>query len=141
MAYSSTLHLVDKLKEVEKLPQFLDTLCKETGCDQSLSFNMNLALEEALVNVINYAYPHDGTMHHFTLDVEEITKPQHSLLFTLTDSGKPFDPTAAGETDITLSAEERQIGGLGIFLVRQLMDNVSYKYKDKKNVLLMQKNI
>ena len=84
-----------------------------------------------------YAYPKgtDGLV-----DIEAILK-EHSLEFIITDSGVPFDPTAAPEADITLTADERPIGGLGIFMVRKLMDEVHYQHLDDKNVLKMIKNI
>jgi anti-sigma regulatory factor (Ser/Thr protein kinase) len=63
------------------------------------------------------------------------------LTFVLSDSGKPFDPTQASEPDLTLQAEDRPIGGLGIFLVRQIMDSVEYRYSDGKNILTLTKNI
>ena len=99
--------------------------------------NLNLALEEAVTNVILYAYP-DGA--DGLVDVEAILKP-HSLEFIITDSGVPFDPTTAPDVDITLPANERPLGGLGIYLVRQLMDELRYQRVNDKNVLSMTKNI
>jgi sigma-B regulation protein RsbU (phosphoserine phosphatase) len=87
--------------------------------------------------VILYAYP-EGT--DGLVDIEAILRDD-SLEFILSDSGKPFDPTAAPEADITLGVEERQIGGLGIYLVRQIMDSVTYKRENGKNILHMTKKI
>ena len=143
MAYTLVLNMVNNLSEVERLPEFLDTIVEALGADPTLSFNLNLALEEAVVNVINYAYPQDGKQYSFTLtatcDNADATAGERQLTFTLSDSGVAFDPTQADEADTTLSAEERPIGGLGIFLVRQLMDDVTYSRVDGKNVLTMQK--
>lgn len=138
MDNKDTLLLVNKLDEVEKLPSFLDTFCQETGIDQALIFNLNLALEEALVNVINYAYPDDGTEYPITLQVQSDAS---RIVFTLRDQGTPFDPTGKEDADITLTAEERPIGGLGIFLVKQLMDEVTYTYSEGQNILSMVKNL
>lgn len=99
--------------------------------------SLNLALEETVTNVILYAYP-DGS--DGLVDIEAVLR-EHTLEFIITDSGIPFDPTAAPEADVTLSAEERSIGGLGIYLVRQLMDEIHYQRIDDKNVLTLIKNI
>lgn len=136
--YRDRLLVEDRIEEVEKLPLFIDTLCENAGIDATHAFNLNLALEEALVNVIQYAYPKDGLTHEITLDAE---CDENMIVFTLRDSGTPFDPTQRGDVDTTLSAQERQIGGLGIFLVKQLMDEVSYEYVDGQNVLVMSKRI
>jgi anti-sigma regulatory factor (Ser/Thr protein kinase) len=90
-----------------------------------------------VTNVILYAYPKgaDGLV-----DVEAILR-EHSLEFIISDSGAPFDPTAAPEADVTLTAEERPIGGLGIYLVRQLMDVVRYERQGEKNILTMIKKL
>lgn len=142
MTYNDTLTLVNRTEEVEKLPIFLKALCEATGCNPAVSFNLNLALEEAVVNVIEYAYPKDGKEYTFTLNVQAQQQNGAILLtFTLTDQGTPFDPTQTDDVDTTLSAQEREIGGLGIFLVRQLMDDVSYQYVNGSNVLTMTKRV
>ena len=99
--------------------------------------SLNLALEEAVTNVILYAYPKgsDGRV-----DVEAIIS-KDKLKFIISDSGQEFDPTAAPEADITLGVEDRPIGGLGIYLVRKIMDSVSYERTDGKNVLSMTKKL
>ena len=103
----------------------------------SVTMSLNLALEEAVTNVILYAYPEgaDGLV-----DVEAIIR-KDEVQFIITDSGKPFDPTAAPEADITLDVEDRPIGGLGIFLVRNIMDSVRYERLDGKNILTMSINL
>jgi anti-sigma regulatory factor (Ser/Thr protein kinase) len=142
MTYNDTLTLVNRTEEVEKIPIFLEALCEATGCNPAVSFNLNLALEEAVVNVIEYAYPKDGKEYTFTLNVQAQQQNGAILLtFTLTDQGTPFDPTQTDDVDTTLSAQEREIGGLGIFLVRQLMDDVSYQYVNGSNVLTMTKRV
>lgn len=98
---------------------------------------INLALEEAVSNVILYAYPKetDGLV-----DVEAILR-RDSITFLVVDSGIPFDPTAAPEIDLNVPLENRPIGGLGIHLVRQLMDTVHYERKEEKNYLTMIKKL
>ena len=131
------LLLHNDVKQIPQLADFIETIADETNLDPGLAMSLNLALEEAVTNVILYAYPEgsDGLV-----DVEAIIR-EHSLEFIITDSGKAFDPTAAPEADVTLSAEDRPIGGLGIFLVRNIMDDVHYERTDGKNILSMTKNI
>ena len=135
--YSRRLVLHNDIQQVSRLSDFIDEIAQEKGLGMDVASSVNLALEEAVVNVINYAYPEgvDGTME---IDVTEKGKV---LTFTLIDSGKTFDPTARGEVDITAGVEDRPIGGLGIHLIRTIMDHVEYERKDGKNVLTMNKNI
>ena len=132
-------HLVlhNSVDQISQLADFLQEIADEKGLDASTAMNINLALEEAVTNVIMYAYP-EGT--DGLVDLEAILRDD-SLVFILKDNGTPFDPTAAPEADVTLSAEERKIGGLGIFLVRKIMDTVHYVRSDGQNVLSMTKNI
>ena len=132
-----SLTLDNDVQEVPQLAAFVDEVCEALGLDMGTTMQMNLALEEAVVNVMNYAYP-AGTRGDVSIEAEA---NDSSLKFTITDSGTPFDPTVRDEVDTTLTAEERGIGGLGIHLVRQLMDSISYKRTDDKNVLTLHKNI
>lgn len=131
------LTLNNQVEQISLLAGFIDTIVDEAGIDPSLSMNLNLALEEAVTNVVLYAYP-EGTEGSVDIDAQIM---DNVITFTITDSGVPFDPTQKEDADITLSAEERPIGGLGIFLVKQLMDSVSYQRTSGKNVLVMSKNI
>lgn len=132
-------HLIlhNDIQQIPQLADFVETIADEKRLSQNLAMSLNLALEEAVTNVILYAYP-DGA--DGLVDIEAILK-EHTLEFIITDSGIPFDPTAAPDADVNLSAEERPIGGLGIYLVRQLMDEVKYHRIDGKNILSMTKNI
>lgn len=131
------LLLKNDISQVPLLADFIDQVCNEFALDPDTSFQLNLVLEEAVVNVIQYAYP-DGGEHTFTLDAD---KEADLVTFVLKDDGKPFNPLEqAPEVDINLDAEKRQIGGLGIFLVQQMMDEVDYqRTPDGKNVLVMKK--
>ena len=100
-------------------------------------FNLTLVLEEAVVNVINYAYPKEEHEYIYL----SARMHEGSIVLVLTDTGKEFDPTAAPEADVTLSAEDRQIGGLGIFLIRQIMNEVKYERIEGKNVLTLEKKL
>ena len=130
-----TMH--NDINEVSRLEGIVESLAAKVNIDASMATSLNLALEEAVTNVILYAYPKgsDGLVYLDAIAKEGIVK------FILTDSGIPFDPTAAPEADTTLSVEDRPIGGLGIFLVRQIMDKVSYHRRGDNNVLIMTKKI
>ncbi len=126
------------VQDVPLLGEFILGVAGEEHIDEMIADSINLALEEAVVNVMSYAYP-AGTEGKVELD--SIVTPGKEWKFVLSDEGTPFDPTAAEEVDVTLDVEDRPIGGLGIFLVRQIMDEVSYERVDNKNVLTMIKNL
>ena len=131
------LVLPNDIETIPQLNEFIDSVAEEVGLDMSLTMSLNLAIEEAVVNVMEYAYP-EGQQG----DVEiEVTADQQWMTFVITDTGIAFDPTTKEDADTTLSAEERPIGGLGIFMVRQLMDVIEYKRKDNKNVLTLRKKL
>lgn len=132
MKYQLVLH--DDLSEIDRLAEFMDTLAEEERLDPAAGFNLHLALEEACSNIIRYAYPGE-TGKDFRLDV---IADEQQIQFILTDEGIPFNPLEnAPDVDITLSAEERDIGGLGIFLIKQCMSDVSYERRGCCNVLTM----
>ena len=128
----------NQIDEIEKIHAAIDGIGIVKDLDESLTSALNLALEEAATNVIMYAYP-PGEKGFITL-AYNLDLPDR-LEFTLSDQGKPFDPTKVPDADVTLGAEERGIGGLGIFLVRNIMDSIRYERKDGKNILYMTKNI
>lgn len=132
-------HLVlhNDIQQIPQLAKFVEAIAQEKQLSQSMAMGINLALEEAVSNVILYAYPKetDGLV-----DVEAYLR-KSSLEFIIVDSGIPFDPTAAPEVNLDAPAEDRPIGGLGIHLVRELMDSVNYERKDNKNYLRMIKNL
>ena len=131
------LILQNEMAEISKLAIFIEELGEEFGLSSELVFNLNLVLEEAVSNVILYAYPKE---EHQTISLIA-RKKDNQLIFVLTDSGKEFDPTQAPDADITLSAEDRPIGGLGIFLIRQIMNTVEYQRIEGKNVLTLGKEL
>lgn len=133
-----TLH--NDVKQIELLTEFIEVLCEDLGLDAMLTFNLNLVLEEAVTNVIMYAYPQNED-HTMTLKAWT-EKSDNVISFELKDQGKPFNPIEeAPKVDTTLSADERQIGGLGIFLINKIMDEVAYRYEKGSNILTMKKNI
>ena len=129
--------LTNDISEINKLSEFVEEIGNELSLAPDVAFNLNLVLEEAVVNIINYAYPKE---EHQSIYLSA-TLHEGSIILVLTDTGVEFDPTMAPEADITLSAEERPIGGLGIFLIRQIMNEVRYDRIDGKNVLTMEKKL
>lgn len=131
------LKLPNDTNTIPQLAEFVEGIAEELELDMEVTMGLNLALEEAVVNVMNYAYPKD-TQGEILIDA---MSDDNSLKFVITDEGVAFDPTAKGDVDINLSAEDRPIGGLGIHLVRQLMDSIEYERKDGRNVLTLSKTI
>ena len=125
------------IQQIPTLAEWIDAL----GIPQNLNMPINLALEEAVSNVMLYAYPGRDDGKVIVEFVRSKTHDGERLLFTITDTGIPFDPTAQKEADITLSAEERSIGGLGIHLVRQIMDEVVYRREETRNILTLIKKL
>ena len=127
--------------ENENLPQvlsFIEQHLEKAGCAPKTQMQISVAAEEIFVNIANYAYrPGSGKA---TVRVE-VTDGPKTVTITFKDGGKPFDPTKKTDPDVTLSAEEREIGGLGIFMTKQMMDEVIYEYSDGKNILTLKKGI
>ena len=135
---SEKLTLNCDLARVPELNNFILSIGEKLNLDPALIGQVQLAVEEAVVNVMNYAYPDRGKRGFVTV---KAMSDGHELRFVVIDSGIPFDPTAKEKADTTLSVEDRPIGGLGIFLVRELMDTINYERVDNRNILMMIKNI
>ena len=135
--YQHSITLPNDIQTVPQLNVFVDEVCEAMSFDMTTTMQMNLAIEEAVVNVMNYAYPQGvkGDVHI------EASANNKRLKVVIRDNGIPFDPTAKAEADTTLSAEDRPIGGLGIHLVRQLMDSINYERVDGYNVLTLRKTL
>lgn len=132
-----TLSINNNLTEISQLEPFMEKLAEAYGISPDVQFQLNLAIDEALANSINYAYP-EGTEGSIILEAET---EGNMLVLRLMDYGTPFDPTLQGDVDTTLSVEQRPIGGLGIFLIKQMMDDVTYVRQEEKNILTMKKLI
>ena len=131
------LILQNEVEQLSKLSDFIDSIAEELSIDSSMAMSLNLAIEEAVTNVVMYAYP-EGEVGNVVI-IANFTEGM--LIFTISDNGIPFDPTSKTDADVTLNVEERPIGGLGIFLVKNLMDFVGYKRKNGYNILTLKKKI
>ena len=129
------LNLTNDVHQVPQLNQFVKSVADRLNLEPSLSSQLMLAVEEAVVNAMNYAYP-IGAKGDINVTAQAT---ERCIKFMITDEGKAFDPTHGGNADTTLSAEDRPIGGLGILLVQQLMDAINYERHDGKNVLTLMK--
>ena len=117
---------------------FIEERLEGTACSPKAQMEIGIAVEEIFINIAHYAYaPEVGTA---TVRVE-VSRDPVAVTITFTDHGVPYDPLAKSDPDVTLSAEEREIGGLGIFMTKKLMDDVTYTYKDGQNVLTLKKNL
>ena len=125
--------LKNEVKYVKELNAFVKSVNDKLGIEPSMANGIKLAVEEAVVNVIDYAYP-IGTNGDITV---RALSDGHKLKFVIIDSGIVFDPTEVAEADTSLSAEERPVGGLGLLLVRELMDSINYERIDSKNTLTL----
>ena len=132
-----SLVLPNDTQEVPRLNAFVEEVCRDTGFDEDTVAKIKVAVEEAVVNVMKYAYP-EGQSGDVTI---EAASNDLRLKFTIIDSGKPFDPTVQTAVDTTLPAKEREIGGLGIHIIRQNMDSINYERMDNLNVLTLRKDI
>lgn len=106
-------------------------------CSPKSIMQINIAVEEIFVNIAHYAYP--GRVGEAVVEVE--IADEQSVTITFIDSGIQYDPLAKPDPDVTLSANDRNIGGLGIFMTKKLMDELSYEYRDGQNVFSMKKNM
>jgi serine/threonine-protein kinase RsbW len=131
------LELTNRLSELSRIQEALEANAERFGVPEAMIMSLNLAIEEAFTNIVNYAYT-DQEQHTIGIC---ISRKEKALTITLTDDGKPYDPTQKDDPDIELPAEKRQVGGLGIFLIRKIMDKVEYERIDNKNNLILTKNI
>ena len=126
------------LENLDTVMAFVDQQLEEVGCSMKAQMQIDIAVEEVYVNIAHYAYnPEVGGV---TIRVQIEEEPL-SVILTFIDKGKPYDPLAKEDPDVTLAAEDRQIGGLGIFMVKKSMDNVSYEYNEGRNILTLKKKL
>ncbi len=125
-----------KIEKLDDVLEFVDGFLEENGCNMKTQTQINIAVEEIFVNIAHYAYSSgEGSARIEVNEVDGVAE------ITFTDSGTPYNPLEKPDPDVTLSAEEREIGGLGIYIVKKSMDKVSYEYRDGKNVFTIRKRV
>ena len=122
----------------EAVTNFVNEQLESLDCSMKVQMQVDIAIDELFSNIAHYAYnPETGSA---TVQVE-VTEDPLAVVITFIDHGTPYDPLAKEDPNTKLSAEERQIGGLGIYMVKKTMDDVSYEYKDGRNILKIKKNL
>ena len=127
-----------KTANIEAVTDFVNEQLEALDCPIKAQMQIDIAIDELFGNIAHYAYnPEIGKA---TVRVEVIEDPL-AVVITFIDKGVPYDPLAKADPNTTLSAEEREIGGLGIFMVKKTMDEITYEYKDGQNILAIKKNL
>lgn len=132
-----TLRIANDLAELTRVAESVDEFCATNDLPAECGFKLNIAFEELLTNTINYGYD-DGRRHEITLD---LAIENGELVAELSDDARPFDPLQAPPPDLDSPIEERRIGGLGVHLVKTMMDEVAYAYRDGRNHIRLRKKI
>ena len=123
---------------IERVTNFVNAELEEFNCPSKARIQLDVAIDELFSNIANYAYrPEVGPA---TVRIE-VTEDPLAVLLSFIDNGRAYDPLAAEDPNTTLSAEERPIGGLGVFLVKKTMDEITYEYKGGMNILKVKKHI
>lgn len=127
--------LKNQIAEIERVHEIVEQFCQQQGWDTRLQFDLNLALEEVLANIISYGYDNAGEhdiLIRFSIQPGELT-------MEIEDDGLAFNPLNQPAPDLAKPLEERQAGGLGIFLIRKVIDQVEYRRENGKNILTLKK--
>ena len=131
------LIIKNQMQELERVSAFVEGIVEELKLGQDMLCELQLVMEEMVVNVISYAYP-EGTVADITLIAES---DGTELTFVISDKGKEFDPTQQEDADMSINPAEREIGGMGIFIVKNIMNEVTYQRLEGHNLLTMKKSL
>ncbi len=137
MAEQATLVLKNDVSELERVMSYVSELCIQKSIPPDIEYDLNLALDELIINVAKHAYP-EGEEHRFTV---QVTMDDKEFVARIEDDGIEFDPTQYPNPDLDAPLEERKEGGLGIYLVRQIMTSVEYQRLSGKNVVTLRKKL
>ena len=130
--------LAATVENIETVTEFVNAQLELLDCPIKAQMQIDIAIDELFGNIAHYAY--NTEVGSATVRVE-VSEAPLAVIITFIDNGVPYDPLGKDDPDITLSAEEREIGGLGIYMVKQSMDEITYEYKDGQNILKIKKNI
>ena len=130
------LNLLAALENLDQVLDFVNRHLETYQCPMKAQMQIDIAIDELFSNIAHYAYTPDTG--EATVRVE-VTESPLAVIITFIDHGVPYDPLAKEDPDTTLSAEERQIGGLGIYMVKKSMDEIAYRYQDGQNILMIKK--
>lgn len=125
-------------ENIETVTNFVNEQLEALDCPMATQLQIDIAIDELFGNIAQYAY--DPEVGSATVRVE-LTREPLAVIITFLDNGVPYDPLSSAEPDITLSAEDRPIGGLGIYIAKKTMDEISYEYKNGQNILTIKKRI
>lgn len=126
------------VESIQVITEFVDEQLEQLGCPMKAQAQIDIAIDELFSNIVHYAYhPEVGPA---TVRIEVVEDPL-SVVITFIDQGVPYDPLAKADPNISLSAEEREVGGLGIYIVKKNMNEITYEYKDGRNILRIRKEI
>jgi serine/threonine-protein kinase RsbW len=137
MAEEATLVLKNDASELERVMTYVSEICRQRAIPPDVEYDLNLALDEMIINVATHAYP-QGEEHSFTL---QVAMDSREFVARIEDDGKEFDPTEYPNPDLDAPLEERKEGGLGIYLVRQIMTSIEYRRVGGKNVVTLRKRL
>ena len=132
------LNIAATVENIEAVTNFVNEQLEALGCPMKAQMQIDIAIDELFGNIAHYAYNSD--VGEATVRVE-VTEDPLAVVITFIDNGVPYDPLAKADPDTTLSAEEREIGGLGIYMVKKSMDEIAYEYKDGQNIIKIKKNL
>lgn len=135
MAIIKALTVDAKSENLDLVTEFVDNFLEENDCPMKTQMQVNIAIDEVFHNIVSYAYTDKKGDIEIQIDSDGPVK----LVLIFKDKGVRFDPLQNIDPDITLSSDEREVGGLGIFMVKKLMDVVSYSYEDGMNILTLEK--
>lgn len=126
------------VENIGAVTDFVNAQLEALDCPMKAQMQIDIAIDELFGNIAQYAYNPD--VGEATVRVEVAEDPL-SVIITFIDGGMPYDPLTAADPDITLAAEERSLGGLGIFMVKKSMDEIAYRYENGRNILTIRKNL
>lgn len=133
-----TITVEAKIENIDVVTDFVNTFLEENSCPMKIQMQIDVVIDEIFGNIAYYAYGSGSGNASVQVGIEEATR---KIVLIFSDQGIPYNPLENKDPDITLNLEEREIGGLGIYMVKKMMDELSYEYADGQNILRMKKNL